>query len=393
MRRFTTLTVALFLAAGLYAQNVIPGGTETIKLKGFVSFTTFLQDQSFKFGNGQNAEWANPPEHVTNKWFNGFDVRNTRLTLVFNGHKKKDQKWKFGGVMEVDFFGGHVGSSLFAAQMPMLRLRLAYMDLIHDNIRIRFGQAWTPMFGNVPVSLSHIAFPLGYGSAGFVGWRFPGIYTYWGLNDKDSPVKIRMDFAVFAGSWNGPGSNTDFLNGGNFGSPQTELKFNFIAKKWSIYVVGHFDKKNLAPVNVDNKNLKLTGLAAEVGAKYHSGGFLFQGNIYTGKNIGQQFGAITQVQDTTLDLHSTGGWFQVGYVFAKKVGFYAFYGTEKVNHKDALAAFSDPRTKHSLYDFMLKYNLRKAAIGIEWLHSSLTYGKTDSNIQGNQISLSALYKF
>ena len=393
MRRFTTLTVALFLAAGLYAQNVIPGGTETIKLKGFVSFTTFMQDQSFKFGNGQNAEWANPPEHVTNKWFNGFDVRNTRLTLVFNGHKKEAQKWKFGGVLEVDFFGGHVGASLFAAQMPMLRLRLAYMDLIHDNFRIRFGQAWTPMFGNVPVSLSHIAFPLGYGSAGFVGWRFPGIYTYWGLNGKESPVKIRMDFAVFAGSWNGPGSNTDFLNAGNFGSPQTELKFNFIAKKWSAYVVGHADKKNLAPVNVDNKNLKLNGLAAEVGAKYHSGGFLIQGNIYTGKNIGQQFGAITQVQDTALDLHSTGGWFQVGYVFNKKVGIYGFYGAENVNHKDALAAFSNPRTKHSLYDLMLKYNLRKAAIGIEWLHSNLTYGKTDSNIQGNQISLSALYKF
>ncbi|VAW26276.1 hypothetical protein MNBD_BACTEROID07-223 [hydrothermal vent metagenome] len=393
MRRFTTLFAALFVAAGLYAQNVIPGGTETIKLKGFVSFTTFMQDQSFKFGNGQNAEWANPPKQTTKKWFNGFDVRNTRLTLVFNGHKKKSQKWKFGGVMEVDFFGGHVGSSLFAAQMPMLRLRLAYMDLIHDNIRIRFGQAWTPMFGNVPVSLSHIAFPLGYGSAGFVGWRFPGIYTYWGLNGNESPVKIRMDFAVFAGSWNGPGSNTDFLNAGNFGSPQTELKFNFIAKKWSAYIVGHADKKNLAPENVNDKSLKLTGLAAEVGAKYHSGGFLIQGNIYTGKNIGQQFGAITQVQDTSLDLHSTGGWFQVGYVFAKKIGIYGFYGAEKVNHKDALAAFSNPRTAHNLYDLMLKYNMRKAAIGIEWLHSSLTYGKADDNIQGNQISLSALYKF
>lgn len=393
MRKFVTLFAVLFLTTGLYAQNVIPGGTETIKLKGFVSFTTFLQNQSFKFGNGQNAEWANPPAYITNKWFGGFDVRNTRLTMVFNGHKKKDQKWNFGGVLEMDFFGGYVGTSLFAAQMPVPRLRLAYMDFVHNNFRIRLGQAWTPMFGNVPVSLSHIAFPLGYGNAGFVGWRFPGIYLYWGLNGKESPVKVRMDFAVFAGSWNGPGSNTDFLTGGNFGSPQTELKFNFLAKKWSVYVVGHVDKKNLAPVNVVNKNLKLTGLAAEIGAKYHTGGFLIQGNLYTGKNIGQQFGAITQVQDTALNLRSTGGWFQIGYTFVRKFGIYAFYGSEKVNHSDAMAALANPRTKHNLYNFMLKYNLRKAAISLEWMHSSLTYGKTDANIQGDQISLSALYKF
>ncbi len=392
MRRFVTLFAALFLTVGLYAQNVIPGGTETIKLKGFVSFTTFMQDQSFKFGNGQNAEWANPPDYTTNKWFGGFDVRNTRLTLVFNGHKKKGQSWNFGGVLEMDFFGGYVGASLFAAQMPMPRLRLAYMDMVHGNFRLRLGQAWTPMFGNVPVSMSHIAFPLGYGNAGFVGWRFPGIYMYIGLNGKESTVKIRMDFALFAGSWNGPGSNTDFLTGGNFGSPQTELKFNFIGKKWSIYAVGHIDKKNLSPVNVDTKE-KLTGLATEIGAKFHTGGFLLQGNIYTGKNIGQQFGAITQVQDTALDLRSTGGWFQVGYVFAKKVGLYAFYGSEKVNHDDAVAVFSNPRTKHNLYNFMLRYNLRKISLGLEWLHSSLTYGKSDENIQGNQISLSALYKF
>ncbi len=393
MKRIATLFAALLVAAGLYAQNVVPGGTETIKLKGFVSFTTFMQDQSFKFGNGQNAEWANPPEHTVNKWFSGFDVRNTRLTMVFNGHKKKDQKWNFGGVLEMDFFGGYVGTSLFAAQMPMPRLRLAYMDFVHNNFRIRFGQAWTPMFGNVPVSLSHIAFPLGYGSAGFVGWRFPGIYTYTGLNGKNSTVKIRMDIALFAGSWNGPGSNTNFLNAGNFGSPQFEMRFNFTGKKWSVYVVGHADSKNLAPVNVDNNNMKLTGLATEIGAKFHSGGFLLQGNLYTGKNIGQQFGAITQVQDTALDLRSTGGWFQIAYVFNKKFGIYAFYGSEKVNHDDAVAVFSSPRTKHNLYNFMLKYNLRKAAVGIEWLHSNLTYGKTDQTLQGNQISLSALYKF
>jgi len=48
--------VAMLIAAGIYAQNVIPGGDETITFKGFVSATAFLQNQSFGFGNGQDAE-------------------------------------------------------------------------------------------------------------------------------------------------------------------------------------------------------------------------------------------------------------------------------------------------------------------------------------------------
>jgi hypothetical protein len=388
------MIVFAFTFGLMQAQNVIPGGKETIKLKGFVSFTTFFQDQSFKFGNGQSAAWVNPPIMTNKKWFNGFDIRNSRLTLVFNGKKKENQKWSYGGALEFDMFGGYVGTSAFAAQMPTPRIRLAYMDLVHNNLRIRLGQAWTPMFGNVPVSMTHIAFPLGYGNAGFVGWRFPGIYVYAGLNDKSSPVKIRMDFGLFAGSWDGPGSNTNFLNGGNYGTPQTELKFNFTAKNWSAYLVGHYDQKDIQPDATSTQKINLTGTAFEFGAKYHSGGFLLQGNIYNGKNIGQQFGQFTQIQSTDKDLRSTGAWGQIGYLANKKIGFYLFYGMENVNHDDALASFPNPRTAHRLTNFTIKYILdSQMSIGLDYLHSDVTYGVNDDKAKGNQIALSALYKF
>ncbi len=398
MKKLVLLFAVVFFTTGLNAQNVIPGGKETIKIKGFVGTSMFLQDQQFKFGNGQNAEWANPTGFPDNKWFSGFDVRNTRLTFVFNGAETSTD-WKLGGAVEMDFFGGEFGTSLFSAQMPMLRLRLAYADIVHNNLRIRMGQAWTPMFGNVPVSVSHIAFPLGYGSAGFVGWRFPGIYFYQGLNGKESSVKIRMDAALFSGSWNGPGSNTNFLNAGNFGIPQMELKFNFIAKSWSAYVVGHYDQKDLTPVTSTTDFGKLTGTAVELGAKFHTGGFLFQGNFYSGKNIGQQFGAITQVQDTALDLRSTGGWLQLGYVFNKKLGVYGFLGDENVNRDDAIALFGSPRTKHFLTNFMVDYKIGSMTLAVEWLQSNLTYATPDpvdykdKTVIGNQISMSCLYKF
>ncbi len=394
MKRVLSLFAALFIAAGLFAQNVTPGGAEGITIEGYVSATAFFQNQTFAFGNGQEAEWAVPPVHASNRWFAGMDVRNTTLRLLFNGRKKDSQKWRFGGAIEMDFFGGYVGASLFAAQMPVPRLVVAYMDMVHKNLRIRLGQAYTPLVGNIPVSLSHLGFPLGAGATGWVGWRFPGIYMYWGLNGTEHATRIRLDAAIFTGSWQGPGSTTNFLTAGNFGSPQMELKLNFDAKKWSAYIVGHYDKKDLAPVNVVAKDSALTGLAAEVGVKFHSGGFLVQGNFYTGKNIGQNFGQMTQIQEIVHDLSSYGGWLQVGYEI-KKVGFYAFYGAEKVNREDALACFSSPRTKQSLYNFMLKYDVSpQVSVGTEWLHSNATYaGSTDTSIPGDQMSFSVLYKF
>jgi len=392
MKRVLSLFAALLVAAGLFAQNVIPGGKEVIKIEGYVSATAFFQNQTFEFGNGQEAEWATPPEYTTNKWFSGMDVRNTTLRLLFNDKNKDGHKWHFGGALEMDFFGGYVGASLFSAQMPVPRLVIAYMDMVHNNIRIRVGQAYTPLVGNIPVSLSHLGFPLGAGATGWVGWRLPGVYLYWGLNGAESAVKLRLDAALFTGSWQGPGSTTNFLTAGNFGTPQMELKLNFNAKKWSAYVVGHFDKKNMSPVNVP-KDSTLTGLAAEFGAKFHSGGFMIQGNFYTGKNIGQEFGQMTQVQQVAHDLSSYGGWMQVGYEI-KKFGIYAFFGSEKVDHDDAVACFSSPRTNQQLYNFMLKYAIsHQTSVGMEWLHSDLTYGKTDTDIQGDQISFSVLYEF
>ncbi len=391
MKKILTLIVLAILPWSLIAQNVIPGGKETIKIKGFISQTFFMQDQKFAFGNGQKAEWVLPPAASTNKSFYGFDVRNTRLTFVYNGPEiAKD--WKLGGVLEADFFAGNVGSGVFSPQMPTPRLRLAYLDLVHNQTRIRMGQAWTPMFGNVPVSVSHIAFPLGYGNAGFVGWRFPGIYLYQGLNDKSSAVKIRLDAALFANSWTGPGDNNNFMNAGNLGTPQMEMKLNFAGKSLGGYLVAHYDQKNITTVAATTDH-KLSGTAFEVGVKFHQKGFLLQGNLYSGKNIGQQFGGITQFQMTTDDLRSLGYWVQAGYVVDKKLGFYGFLGKEKVNHDDVVK-LALSRSEHTLSNFMVDYKLGAVTLGVEWLHSKLGYyDGSDKSASGNQYSFSALYKF
>ena len=413
MKKFFVLFAMFFLSSLLLAQNVTTGGKESLQIKGFLSATFFAQDQLFYFGNGQNAEMAF--SNNTNKqWFYGGDIRNSRLTMVFNGPEVTND-WKLGGVLELDAFNDPVNTGAFGGQVWTPRVRLAYVDLVHENMTIRFGQAWDPLFGNVPVSLSHIAFPLGYGSAGDVGWRFPGIFFYYKF-DSNSSTHVSLDAAVMAGSWASPGSSPSFTTGGNSGTPQFELRLN-VENKFSgggvfkAYVAGHYAEVNLAGIG-DSLTNNLTSTAGELGASFSSNGFMVHGNVYTGKNIGQQFGELTQFRignsPLTMDLSSTGGWAQAGYAFESGWGIYGFYGTEKVNKDDLVTLLtaqgnnvSGNRYKNNTYDIMVKYATGPFEIGVEYLHSKMTFitfpapffETTENTYDGTQIALSTLYKF
>jgi len=379
-------------------SRVKPIGKENIFIKGFISSSFYMQDQDFAFGNGQNAEFPKPPEFEHNRWFAGGDVRNTRLDIGFKGPKL--QGWNAGGLIESDFFGGFNGSGPFSHQQAHLRLRLGYIQLTKGQTKIRMGQDWSPLFGEWPISTSHIAFPLGYGSGGYVRWRFPGIYLWQGLNGKDAPVKVQLQAGVFEGSWNGPGSPIATLSAGNVSfRPQVEARLNFSGKTsagypWKVYIVGHWDEKDLRGVNnvVANPAIddKITGTAEEIGGKIKIGRFLIHGNIYQGNGIGQQFAAITQFGD----ISTWGGWMQLGYDLTKHWSLYGFYGVDDPDDQDVLTwVGNNGRVKNEMYNVHLRYAVGPYWFGIEWLHDTLETGPDATETTGNQIALSALYKF
>jgi hypothetical protein len=369
------------------------GGKETLTIKGFISATYFLQDQSFAFGNGQNAEWPTT-DRGTNQWFNGGDVRNTRLTLAFSGPKLPDG-WNFGAAIEGDFFGGFNGTGAFSHQQPTPRLRLAYVDLKKGGTTLRIGQFWSPLFGEVPVSLSHIAFPLGYGSAGMVGWRFPGFYLYQDLTGPGAATKAQLDVGVFEGSWTGPGSTINTETAGNVSfRTQVEAKLNLSGKAgdgaWKVYVAGHWDQKDLNGVgDVAPGAGTLTGTAAELGASYKIDGFLVHGNVYTSKAAGQQFAAITQFGD----IKDWGAWLQLGYEINPRWSVYGFYGMADPNDVDVLNAIGPSgRTKNQQSAVMLEWSLGQYKLGLEWLHDKLDLA-SNTSLKGNEVALSAFYAF
>jgi hypothetical protein len=375
------------------AQNVQTGGDEQLAIKGMIIASFFAQNQDFSFGNGQNAEFPSGPQFTTDKWFLDGDVRNTRLTMLFTG-PEVEEHFKLGGALEIDFFGGFSGTGAFSDEQPTPRLRLAYVDVIRGKTTFRIGQAWSPLFGNVPTSPTHVAFPLGYGSAGMIGWRFPGLYIYRTMSEKDAKIAKKLTFALFRGSWSGPGDN---LNSGSAGPastlPQVEIRGDFSGKTvggsaWAVYLVGHYDQKDLSGANATAADDNLTGTAVEFGAKFDNGAFSVQGNVYQGTAIGQQLGQITQFGD----ISGWGGWMQGGYQINKNWSGHLLYGVENPHDQDVLLAGAS-RVKNEMIVASTQYKVGPYLFGLEWLHDTLTSGPTNREIEGDQISVSVWYKF
>src|SRR6266540_980544 len=232
------LLVSIAVPPPTVAQQVTTGQNVTITLHGIFSGTLYGQDADFLTGNGQRAEFAAVER---GNWDMGGDVRNLRLTLGVNGPEVK-RGWRANGTLELDFFGSFVVSGNFSDEQPQPRLRLAYVDLTNGRTTLRFGQAWSLSLGNIPVSTTHIGFPLGWGSGGFVGWRFPGVWLIKTLSAANATTTTRASIAVMKNSWSDEsGANSDPFSAGERGSPQLEGRLDVSRRNTSAYVVGHID--------------------------------------------------------------------------------------------------------------------------------------------------------
>ena len=370
----------------------------SVALHGFISATAFQQDRSFTFGNGQNAEFPVPG---SNGSLSGVDVRNTRFWLDFSGAKFAGN-WSGGGRVEMDFFGGYNGTGAFSQQQPTPRLRQAYMDLgnADTGTKVRIGQQWDLMFplDNLPASLAHIAFPLGYGT-GSIGWRFPGVVLMQDLNHGSSGAQWRLDVGAFEGNWNGPGNNVDYLTAGNAGfRPQLQARLHVQDKTWLAYVAAHYSEVDLRGVGgtaaVPIKD-KVKSAGYEVGGQWKPGAFVLKGLIYRGKGLGEIFGAMAQFGD----IAETGGYVQAGYSFTPRWSANVFYGISKPDNKDVIAWLGNGaagRLGNRQSALSLQYTAGAYDLGIEWMHDTLdstSDGEDRNNTSGNQLSLSALYHF
>ena len=371
----------------------------SVAFHGFIDATAFSQTKSYTYGNGQNAEYP-VPGSLGN--LSGVDVRNTRFWFDLTGAKLAGN-WTGGARLEMDFFGGNNGTGAYSQQQPIPRLRQAYMVLNNpvSGSTIKIGQQWDLMFplDDLPESLSHIAFPLGYG-AGIIGWRFPGIAYSQDLNHGSDGPQWRVDVGAYEGNWDGPGSNTNYLTAGNAGfRPQIEAKLRVEqAKEWMLFVAGHYSQINLSGVGGAEPapiTRQFSSEAFEAGGAWTPGPWVLRSVLYTGKGIGEIFGDLSQFGD----IKDKGGYVQGGYKFTSNWSANLFYGISKPNANDVVRWMGNGATgllKAHSYAANVEYTVGDYSFALEWIHAILnttTNGTNRVDTSGNQVNLSAYYKF
>jgi len=385
------------------------GEGQTLTISGFMNATLFTDHGLFGgFGQGQNAEFAAAPasQPTTDKLFTDGDVRNTRINFTFSAGPVLG-KWAPKATLESDFFGTFTSAPPFGDEQPQMRIRFAFVDLTNGRTTIRIGQYWSPMFGETPVSLTHIAFPLGYGASGKIGWRFPGIFIYHDLT-VGKPINVQLQLAAMKGSGPAVAAAGDTAvaknigNGEASGLPQLEVLLNFTKKtpnlSWSGYVVGHLDWKDTTGTGVAGGDVSDWGF--EAGANIAPSKLTLHGNFYYGKGLGQQFAHITQQGGATgatggagagARIRGWGAWAQAGYDFDPHWSLWAYYGMDQ---PDA-ARFTNEtggtlaRQLSHVGDALLRYRAGRYALGLEWFRSATRYNTGPAS--ADQVALSVLY--
>ena len=403
MASFSGLAVALVVMLGAAraapAQQVVKFGEgQTLTISGFINATMFTDHGLFGgFGQGQNAEFAAATQPTTDKLFTDGDVRNTRINFTFNAAPVLG-KWAPRATLEADFFGAFNGAPPFGDEQPQMRIRFAFADLTNGRTTLRIGQFWAPLFNtDIPVSLAHIAFPLGLGSGGVIGWRFPGVFLYHDLT-AGKPVNVQLQLAAYKGS--GPavaaaGDTAAVRNTGSgeaSGLPQLEARLNFARRSehlsWSGYAVGHLDWKDTTGTGVAGDNL--TGWGVEAGGSVAPRHFTLHGTFYYGKDLGQQFAHIAQF--TVRNVRGWGAWAQAGYDFTPHWSLWAYYGMDQPNAQRYTqeTGLTLARQLSHVGAGLLRFRAGRYALGLEYFRASTRYSGTGP-ASADQVALSVLY--
>src|SRR5205809_6075702 len=389
------------------AQQVVKFGEgQTLTISGFVSATMFNDRGLFSsFGQGQNAEIAACPVPIpgctgqpgVNQGIFDGDVRNTRLNFTFNAPAVLGQ-WAPRATIEADFFGAFNGVPPFGDEQSQFRIRHAFVDLSNGRTTLRIGQYWAPLFGEtaafIPVSVTHIAFPVGLG-ASMIGWRFPGVFLFHDLTPSTNPLKLQLEVAALKGS--GPtavGNARDSLS--NIGSgvasglPQVEARVNaarrFAKVSWNGFVTYHIDWKDVNGTGLPCSTIANWGV--ETGQYIAISSFTLHGSFYYGKGLGSQFGMITQFQP---QIRGWGAWAQAGYDFTPHWSVWADYGMDQPDYarfnRETTGTLGRQLTHTG--SALLRFRAGRYAAGLEYFRNVTRWSTGVTS--ADQYALSVLY--
>ncbi len=413
--KLLTSIVLIGFAGAAAAQEAKPAFE--FALHGFVSGTLYVQDGATYASPGQQVLSASG-QYGTDKLIFGGDVRQSRFNFSVKGPQV------MGGatpkaVLEVDFFGmnqlalgagGTPAYGAFGEQSVIPRIRFAYAELAYENTTFWFGQQNHLTFAAAPMSLTHIAFPLGY-ETGNIGWRSPGIFGFHRFGDAD--LKHEFAWEIGAANWNFAGAATSGLTnyitaGSASGLPIVQLRYTAtMGKAFNAWLAGSWNRLDLngpdaVKTSCDTGTACSTkdAVAGAVGAKLSMMGLTLQGAGWYGKNTGGLLGNLVQFTPATYvgDLFGWGAWGQVGFNLTNEFSAWYMIGASALVDWAYAEANALARLRNVDNVLLVQYRDGGFAMGFEWAHF-YTINRVagppvgDTSAHANQWALTTNYYF
>jgi hypothetical protein len=389
----TALAATLFFLmpsenSALFAQ---PDVRSAVEVRGFLSTSLFAQDALFAPGSGQNAQHVVRRQDGPAGWWHGADVRNTRLEVHVDAAKQGD--WAIGGLLELDLFGGFPSGESFDREQAYPRLRLAFAEFERVGSRLRVGQEWAPLSHDMPQSVNRLAFPPGWGAAGVIGWRFPGVFVRQRIAAA-APAVVHVHLAAMRGDWIGDAEDADRPTAGQASLvPQLQAAVEFGAPAaatvgWGLRVGAHADRKRAPRPGVaappSGWGFAASGHIAPAPVTLRLGG-------YTGHAIGHLAALSSQLDD----LRGSGVWTQIGVELGRAWGARGFVGIDSPLAAD-VRALGSGILENRTATVELYHDRGAWAVGMEWQDTRTAWWdrvEGEAVRHGNQAALGALVRF
>jgi len=238
------------------------------------------------------------------------NARHTRLGLKIEG-PPVGENYKTNAVIEADFGGGFPNSSTPARQ-PVLRMRLAWMEITNPSWEARFGQDWALISVPHPNTTSLV---VGAG-LGNLWMQMPQVkFTY-----KSEHIQAALSFnrpmdgnTKYDGSANG---DLDPVGDGErSGLPWLMSRVWYKTSKLQLSASGHYGQELVNDLKAVPHRLKSYSINAD--AILELGPLALTGKVFYGENLNSFLGGILQgVQRDSSKAYgivAQGGWGQAVY--------------------------------------------------------------------------------
>lgn len=365
----SVLLICLLQASSLLAQTepkpAEPKPSIEVKFYGYVKLDA-ARDRNLT-SHGNFVMWVQPlaAGRKNDEQFN-MTANETRFGLDLVGSNYKNAK--VSGKLEFDLYAGLTGVSI-AENKPMLQLRHAFFAMQFKNTKFLAGQSWDIIS---PLNPSTLNYSVLWGS-GNIGYRRPQL-SLWETFKVGTASDVVLAFGVFrligndltptltlATSETAEGAD----DGTDAGIPSVqglwEFKHNFTGNGFVRFGVSSLWGRLKAETTVGQYQNYESWAASGHFMLSLATGYGFSGELYSGSNLGNYFGAALRNSEIK-GLRSIGGWTSAWAQLSPKVKMTAGLGVDNPKDED----FASGRSKNRCFFGNMRYSfVPKATVGLE----------------------------